>query len=271
MFNGIKLKILESVWGFWIYHFVEILPLAYYFSQLAEQSRFQSCCQRAFRSALMLVARCGGVEEAALEKRYVEDCRLGVFADRFDQPSEEDLMESECVEEPKGDAEETLNVLKSLKEESDVITDGIKEPTVPSGLAGLPDLQVLQELLNKPKVLKPCHSETNEPEHVDLNHLPSSLMEALTTTKGDLWNSLFRLAVRLRSDKGGADTSFLKNARNARGASKKLNWHQCLDCMGGCWFMGGLWAANPLELLGLVWDCLGNFDVLCLVLNGFAL
>ena len=85
----------------------------------------------------------------------------------------------------------------------------------------LPLLQVSQQ-----SELEQMASAASSQGESSLDTLPSTLQEALLYGGGDMFNSLFRLCVRLRSDKGGCDTRWLPNARGARRTSKTLNWHQ---------------------------------------------
>ena len=114
---------------------------------------------------------------------------------------------------------------------------GEKEAVIPSEaddleqeLTKMPELRALfadnpEEPFNTDSV---SQGPANSPSRVQrgTDYLPESLYDALFSLKGCLWNRLFRFAVKLRNDHGGCDVAFLKNARNARMASRTLNWHQ---------------------------------------------
>ena len=106
-------------------------------------------------------------------------------------------------------------------------------------LTGVADKDLLKSLLSKSAPSEPFESEAAKSPKFARgggDHLPDTLTEALQLP-GDLYNSLFRFAVRLRNSKGGADLGFLKNAKNCRRASRGFNWFQPLDWMVGDWLL----------------------------------
>lgn len=108
-----------------------------------------------------------------------------------------------------------------LGEEDESAPEGT---TADNYLAGVPDRDLIEELLEKPAVLEPFGSEQARSarkrgrQGPKERTLPSTLREALTT-KGCMFNSIFRLRLRLRSLRGGLDSGFLKNGQNTRKAA----------------------------------------------------
>ena len=91
------------------------------------------------------------------------------------------------------------------------------------------DAEQLRNLLEQANMAEPFGGEAARSPHraEKGNELPSTLAEALRT-KGCMFNALYRLALRLRSSKGGMDTGFLPNALNCRRAARTLTWYQQL-------------------------------------------
>lgn len=56
--------------------------------------------------------------------------------------------------------------------------------------------------------------------------LPCTLYEALLIGGADLFNALFRLCVKLRSEPGGCDARWCPNARGARRVSKRHQYNE---------------------------------------------
>lgn len=185
--------------------------------------RFGECCQRALDSALKLVSRCSGYGAESLEKWYRASCQEGVFDHSFDDPPEEEDEDMDAaVGIVAGKVQsEAFDLLQGIKDESDLTVEGIKEVSKAScDLGDVPDREQLEELIGQGPGEA---SDFLSPKEND--SLPSTLGEALRFP-GSWWNNLFRLAVRLRSAKGGSDTFCLPNAKNCRRAAKGLNWHQ---------------------------------------------
>ena len=147
------------------------------------------------------------------------------------------------VAEKKGEGEDFLRQVQTetalLK---DCLDNGIEPKDTekgPSGedldVGGLPDEKELRRLLSVENPSEAFRTETaksprGSPPHSN-DHLPVTLREALEM-RGDMFNALFRLLVRLRSAKGGCDTLWLKNARSSRKSSRNLNWYQSLGLDG---------------------------------------
>lgn len=96
-------------------------------------------------------------------------------------------------------------------------------------LDGVPDRKLLEDLLKEKNAAEPFGEESAAvPEmRAQGDDLPNSLLEAMNL-RGCMFNALFRLAVRLRSARGGCDLGFAPNPRNCRRAAKNLNWLQHL-------------------------------------------
>ena len=178
--------------------------------------RFFQCCKNGLESALKLVSRCTNFTESSLENLYRSSCSDGSFAgEEYEGPTEEDLLEDGNADNLEKETS-CIDVLQTIKDESDMLQDGAKTVEDPAPFAGVPDEPELQKTVAVPA------SEGDR----DDGSLPATLQEALMIGGGDLFNALWRLCVRLRSDKGGSDCRFLPNARGARRTSKRLNWHQ---------------------------------------------
>lgn len=227
------------------YHFVVKITFGKSFS-IHLSLRFATCCENALLASLKLASVCSGVAEEKLKHMYEEACK----DEDFFAPAapEEDEMEEDGAEEggqpeKPGVAEdpECLQFLKVLQDEQRLLqgtaegdhpvdpTVSQKDEVVSRDLGELPDLDQVQELLTKPNVMEPFHLESSKsPKNAAKeNKMPSTLLEAFEMQgRQDIFNLLFRLAVRLRSARGGIDTGFIKNARSSRKASRGLNWHQ---------------------------------------------
>ena len=157
--------------------------------------------------------------------------------------AEDELMEQCMAGQPAEPAEgeednECQKILEqTLTETPFVDPDEDGEPKVPHE-----DIELaFEKVTDKEDLEKLFHASQDDP-HVsgsnkaDLREkLPGTLLEAMTAP-GDRFNALWRFVLRLRTARGGVDTKWLINARNARKSSKKLNWHQhlgllmCLIC-----------------------------------------
>ena len=85
---------------------------------------------------------------------------------------------------------------------------------------------VTEQLYHSPSGDKRRPNPSTDSDH---EMMPVTLTQALSM-RGDLWNNLFRLTVRLRNARGGCDTGFLPNAKSCRRAARGLNWYQLLGC-----------------------------------------
>eukprot|EP00435_Cladocopium_sp_Y103_P026569 s3829_g6.t1 len=195
---------------------------------------FCRCCERAWKASLALVSFASGIKEQLLEGTYRKMCKdePGVFdvseneihqeeeeVDALEEKEEEECEGNECLKLISCIQRETLFVDKNFEDDLNV---GEDNNTRHEDIAGGEELKaLLQEL-------KPAERQDPKPQASQSGErMPSTLLEAMQDT-GDTFNALFRLAVRLRSSKGGADLQWISNARNARRASLKLNWHQRL-------------------------------------------
>lgn len=183
------------------------------------------------------MAFASGIKEQVIESSYRKICQEdpGLFEatedDAHEEEDEPDAFEAKENEECDGNdcmklitciQRETLFVDKNFEDDREV---GEGQVMQYEDIAGGEELKALLEELgpdpHQDVGTKDCKGATPG------ERMPCTLLEALQDT-GDKFNALFRLAVRLRSSKGGADLQWISNARSARRASVKLNWHQCL-------------------------------------------
>ena len=193
-----------------------------------QPSRFQTCCENGFKAALALAERITGTSAERLEDKYRKACGQGSFGEASD-PAEDEILMDELEEENDDEAppkNECVNLLNSMQTEAQCLNE----------IALGEDLKIGQEepsaernLLDKDDLESMLASNPDSSEVIDVAVLPSTLREAMARP-GDLFNALWRLAVRMRSAQGGCDTLWIPHAANARKASRTLNWHQSLGC-----------------------------------------
>ena len=216
--------------------------------------RFKACCDRALRGSLLLASLCSGKHVNNLEATYRKRCQeddIFSFA-VLDEEADDDLQNhmdtlgKPAREMASADDRKEGKMKKTACEEflSQMLdpAERIEEPeesgeTLPSpsdsahDFEGLPDADILRNLLEEKIAAEPFGCEAKSPDSVKQgkrDYLPSSLLEAMQM-RGCSWNAIFRLIVRLRSAAGGSDLMWLKNPRNCRKASKGLNWFQRLS------------------------------------------
>lgn len=203
--------------------------------------RFQLCCEKALESALRLAAFCSKESMESLEATYRKVCEsngdicdLNTLTLDDDEvgPGDEDSAGPDLCAELLSQIPVDSSFVADNKKADDSMGNDEATEDVQVDLSNLPDQEQMKTLIFKENVLEPFRMETSRSPNskVDLDHLPETLDEALRM-KGDTFNSLWRLAVRLRSARGGCDTSFLSNPKSFRKASKGLNWHQYLVIM----------------------------------------
>ncbi len=217
--------------------------------------RFQKCCLHAYEASIKLVAHLASWTESCLKDVYakaIEDGHFG-YGGQFcwseptdQQPEDEDVSEGNIAKGPnEAEANAAFDLLQQMQAERDSLApsrgDGEEEPAdalseEKRDLADCPDQDQLRSLLNmQGSADLPFSSEMRASEKDGLNVLPSTVAEVFAL-QGSLINRLFRLAVKLRASRGGADVGFIKNPQNARRASRNLNWFQCqgivLVCFG---------------------------------------
>lgn len=185
--------------------------------------RFRSGCDRGYLAALELVCKIAGGKITDMDAWYREECGNQTF-DHDPQP-EEDELDCEDVDEEGGN--ECLKLLESMQAEAQVINNMDNESEVGPGppvslaskldadLRDFPDKQEFKSIVLEP----PADGK----EDFDPATLPRTLTDALSRP-GDLFNSLWRLAVKIRSSPGGMDRKWIHT-------SAGLNWHQCLVCV----------------------------------------
>lgn len=152
---------------------------------------------------------------------YRANCDAGFFDQQCAGPAEEDLLEEEMDE----DEDPCLTTLQSIKAESDMMLDPVKNDPQSHfhDLENVPDQEQLKKLCLPIKEDEVMHAA--EAESVADCQRVSALSEALV--KGsNIFNGVIRLILRLRSEPGGSDLRFLPNPKGARKCAKKLNWHQ---------------------------------------------
>lgn len=196
--------------------------------------RFKECCELGFRGALKLAAFCTGKSEDAIENAYRKWCNSGTCFQE-DEPLPEEEVAETCMDA--GGAEEDAannechEVLSTVQRESVFVDPEGQAPEIPQ--------EVLEDAFRKVSNKENLESLfTTEPSDVKESlatrkveegpsTMPTTLLEAMSTS-GDIFNSLFRLSVKLRSKQGGVDTRWLGDGKKVRQLSRKLNWHQFL-------------------------------------------
>lgn len=199
------------------------------------------CCANALKSSLQLVSWASGVSEKVLERSYNRICQdkptfFDVEAD--DGFEEEDEVDENLRKHVEADGDnECFNLLSDLQRGTVFLEKGDgKDEFEPETFEHLqepafPEQKLLDELCDSSKV-------ADEQEDAEIHgkvvpesdvKLPCTLLQALNE-KGDRWNALFRLCVKLRCAKGGMDHRYIGSGKNARRASARLNWFQLLGC-----------------------------------------
>ncbi|CAK8996274.1 unnamed protein product, partial [Durusdinium trenchii] len=183
--------------------------------------QFETCCKNALAATLSLVSKVSDMKSSILEAMYRKRCEQEIEDPEDGDPLEE-LEEEEDVKphaKSKTECEEFLEHLQQdaecnrmwASEDPDAFAAQDQEDPlgVDAETKDLPDGELLKHLCTLANVAEAFGMETavspKSGERREGNHLPSSLLEAVQM-KGDLFNSLFRLLVRLRSAKGGMDT-----------------------------------------------------------------
>ena len=222
-----------------LYVFVEVLVIPLHFVERAccQSARFQTCCENGMKAALELASWCSKVPTEKLEKWYQDYCAVGFWDTENDALEEDELEmgdeELACEETAKNECTEFLDALQAetvepsafkVGDEQAESTEERHSETVDNDLAGVPDREQLEELMEKPAILEPFGSEQSRSGR-KRRPLPGTLRHALAN-KGCRLNSIFRLCLRLRSMRGGLDSGFLKNPQNTRRAASALNWYQ---------------------------------------------
>ena len=221
-------------------HFVvKILSFCLCFADQFWAVRFVRCADNAYSSALELVSFASGIKVKVLEsayKKWCADVNPVLFEQEEDDDFPEEMEEDELQarEEQEAEGSDCMKLLSCLQRETVFVDPDLEISTKDMEARDLEmenvvEGQQLKALVEKPEVLEPEQPEkTCSPKgHESHERMPTTVKEALAA-KGDTFNALFRLAVRLRCAKGGVDTMFVKNARGCRRSSHKLNWHHHL-------------------------------------------
>lgn len=187
--------------------------------------RFQKVCERGYRAALKFAAFVSGKSEAAVESNYVKWCERGGHVTCEDACEDEvmDFLAPGILAEdhPEG-ANECLEILEALQRESVWVNPEGEDPELPEGdvelaFQKLPDKEVLEGMMDG--------TVDHDERALQAEYLPGTLLETMESL-GCTWNALFRLAVRLRTAKGGVDCRWVPQARRCRRGARQLNWHQ---------------------------------------------
>ena len=169
-----------------------------------------------------------------------EFCSGGEFTRSVaEEPDDEDeVMDFAAIADKTGSGSAAFDFLEQVRLDGKALDPQQQGDDMPAAepseadidLKGVFQADVLSSLLEAPQPGEPFRSEQGSPppkKTSDPDKLPNTLSEALGLG-GNFMNRLLRLAIRLRSVRGGIDTSFVPNPRNTRIASGKLNWHQPL-------------------------------------------
>lgn len=220
-----------------IEYFLVFDSLSVSLGSLAPTMRFKKCGSNALESSLVLASFCAGVDSKYLEKAYRNACETGVFAvtpEQEEQAVEEDDehvdRQNECADflEALHCETKTLRTPFDEEETNNKAAAGAAERE--DDLADVPDKENVEKVLDASDACQPFRTDVspNSKDRNDPNYLPKTLQDALRI-RGDKWNALLRLCIKLRTGKGGCDTMWIKNHVSARHASRSLNWHQHLD------------------------------------------
>lgn len=216
--------------------------IAKFWVVFSKQARFQLCCKNAMDAALQLASFCSQESVEVLEKAYRNLCNAH-DSDFFD-PDVHNLDPDESSEvQPIADVSCSDLVSQVAIEGKFIMEDPGQEMDHEAAdaedleMKRIPDGEQIKKLVDKDNVMEPFRTETSRSPkgkgEQDPDFLPSTLrevfdMKCVKVDKSNIWNPLFRLAVRLRCGKGGMDSIFVRNHRSCRRASKALNWHQQL-------------------------------------------
>ena len=200
----------------------------------ATLQRFQKCCENGFNAALKLAELCSGISVVRLEAMYRKACESETyFSDGVFESAEEEEFEAPAETPAVDQCMHVLADVQQAKSFADVDRECDADPTteVVDEDLDLPDRESLMKLTDANGAEEPfCTEAQRSPPRSSLaNYLPDTLQDALSLPKTCPWNGLLRFAIRMRHSAGGSDLRFLKNARNCRRASKRLNWFQWLE------------------------------------------
>jgi len=199
------------------------------------------------KSALLLAYKLTGIQPNVLESQYRKACSKE--DDTFRCLLEQEFEDEEGMEDPavhparvSSDQDEGMSCADTIRHVQEEAAFMAQDDEAASNVDSfdvdtkLPDWELLKDLLERDNAEAPFKKDmTGSPEKSApaSDRLPSTLREALSwvdANNSNLFNVLFRLAVRIRSSKGGCDSGWLKNPRSCRQVSHGLNWHQCLAC-----------------------------------------
>jgi hypothetical protein len=210
-------------------------------------SEFYRVSERAFSSALRLAAYCEGCTPDSLQEMYTSYCQSGEFL-RDDPPlgDEDDFLEAE--EDAMGfgnDIDETKAFFENLQteaamdaEEQDEDDHATTDETGDPGdilLEKVPDGTLLQDLFNQLGDQPPEDAPPQSPSKgaCPIDAVACNLYHAFwclgaQPDESEVFDSVWRLTMYLRHWQGGADRTWIKDARTCRRKSARLNWYQHL-------------------------------------------
>ena len=185
---------------------------------------------------MQLVSWASGTSEKLLENSYRRVCKddPSFFEEDQDEMFEEEAEENrfEQRDHEEHDGNECLKLLSTIQRET-VFVDP-KFQTDRGDLkdadedTSFPEQDLLDSLLEEQNVAAQQAEKPSGRSAETNTSLPCTLSQAMSE-KGDRWNALLRLAIRLRVSKGGMDVPYIKDGKGARRTAANLNWHQCLS------------------------------------------
>ena len=202
---------------------------------------FRRISEKAYKSALRLVAWSSETTTASLQECYEAWCERGGYrdGDLALDPADDEWCpgdDENAMEGESSNANETKSFLDQISAEAGMhqdLPEDFPEPEIEKVQLGqVPDQQNLADLL---------HGQGGDALQKDMGALPGTLHEALwslppSTNDVELLDSVWRLTMFLRYWKGGFDGQWIANPRYSRRNAGNLNWFQCL----GWWFRLGI-------------------------------
>ena len=185
------------------------------------------------KASYALVSRITGDSEKDIESMYKSACDEGSpCLYEVSELDDDELSEDDLTEDRAEEGNECIKLLEAIKNDTDSIKKAAADEAAEEDAEGAnatdkkPEVEVdlewkkLSDSENMQMIMGDDVEEASDP-----GWLPKTLLEVIQT-KGELFNLLWRLTLRLRSIPGGCDTQFFPNAKSCRKASKGLNWFQ---------------------------------------------
>ena len=207
--------------------------------------------EKAFKSALRLVAWSMDCACSSLESAYVEWCMekdVNIPDDDDENLGDED-GELACDNNPQAPSAFLSQMRAEVRMQEDESADFQVPDDIDTDLRKLPDKEALKNLLEG---ASDQGAEVDGPDDKILD-MPRSLHQALwclppDSTDEHVFDSIWRLVMYLRHWKGGLDGQWIRNPRLCRRKASGLNWHQCL-----CRYVGLVGREKGLEMVGRRW------------------